>query len=190
MEKNNERIMVFIDGNNLYHVIKRMFRPHLKLMNFNFSKFLSAIVSGRKIIRTYYYNAPLDWKRNREAYIKQQKFFEKLRGIPNFNLILCRMQRVKSEGKTIYQVKEDDIHLAVDMVKLAYSNAYDTAILVSSDGDFVPAVNAVKDVGKNVENIGFATKFSYHLKQKCDKFHLLRQNDIINCFDDIKISRK
>ena len=50
------------------------------------------------------------------------------------------MQKVKIDGKEIYQVKEDDIHLAVDMVRLAFNNAYDTAILVSSDGDFNPAV--------------------------------------------------
>ena len=39
------------------------------------------------------------------------------------------------------------------MVKLGYNDAYDTAILVSSDGDFVPAVLAVKELGKNIENI-------------------------------------
>jgi uncharacterized LabA/DUF88 family protein len=41
------------------------------------------------------------------------------------------------------------------MVKLAYNKAYDTAILVSSDGDFVPAVKAIKERGIKVENIGF-----------------------------------
>jgi len=68
------------------------------------------------------------------------------------------------------------------MVKLAYNNAYDTAILVSSDGDFVPAVQAVKEVGKNVENIGFETKFSYHLKRECDKFRKLSKKEIKTFF--------
>ena len=69
------------------------------------------------------------------------------------------------------------------MVKLAYNNAYDTAILVSSDGDFVPAVQAVKEVGKNIENIGFETKFSYHLKQECDSFKRLNKKFVESCFD-------
>ena len=93
------------------------------------------------------------------------------------------MQKVKINGKTVYQVKEDDIQLAVDMVKLAYNNAYDTAILVSSDGDFVPAVKAIKEIGKNVENIGFENKFSYHLRQECDKFTKLMKNEVSAFFD-------
>jgi len=92
------------------------------------------------------------------------------------------MQKVKIDGKTIYQVKEDDIHLAVDMVKLAYNNAYDTAILVSSDGDFVPAILTVKEIGKKVENIGFENKFSYHLKQECDRFRKLTKKEVEGFF--------
>ena len=153
-------------------------------MNFNFDRFVKEIIGKRTLVRTYYYTAPLDWKKDKETYEKQQKFFEKLKRISNFKLVLCRMQKVKINGKTIYQVKEDDIHLAVDMVRLAYNNAYDTAILVSSDGDFVPAVKAVQETGKNVENIGFETKFSYHLKQECDRFRKLNKENIKNFFED------
>ena len=178
-----ERIIIFIDGSNHYHIIKNMFKNSNKLMDFNFEKFSKKITGDRKLVRIYYYTAPLDWKKDKETYMKQQKFFDKLRRIPNFKLILCRMQKVKVDGKIIYQVKEDDIHLAVDMVKLAYNNAYDTAVLVSSDGDFVPAIQSVKEVGKNVENIGFETKFSYYLKQECDKFIKLTKEEVSKFFD-------
>ncbi len=130
----------------------------------------------------YYYNCPLDRKKNEISYIAQQKFFEKLKKIPDFKVILCRMQKAGVDGKTIYQVKEDDIHLAVDMVKLAYNNAYDTSILVSSDGDFVPAVNAIQEIGKRVENIGFEVIFSYHLKQECDRFKKLSKKEVSKLF--------
>jgi uncharacterized protein (TIGR00288 family) len=92
--------------------------------------------------------------------------------------------KCKINGKTIYQVKEDDIHLAVDMVKLAYNDAYDTAILVSSDGDFVPAINAIQEIGKKVENIGFEHKFSYHLKQVSDRFLKLKKYEVEKFFND------
>ncbi|MCK4730524.1 MAG: NYN domain-containing protein [Candidatus Aenigmarchaeota archaeon] len=52
---------------------------------------------------------------------------------------------------------------------LAYKNAYDTAILVSGDGDFVPAIKAVQETGKRVENYYFKMGGSWHLRQ-------------INCF--------
>ena len=93
------------------------------------------------------------------------------------------MQKRKINGKTIYEVKEDDIRLAVDMVKLAYNDAYDTAIIISSDGDFVPAIQAVKEIGKNVENIGFENRISYHLQQEADKFVKLKR-DIVESFFD------
>ena len=152
-------------------------------MNFNFDKFIKNIVGDRKLVRTYYYTAPLDINYDAKGYANQQRFFDKINRIQNFKLVLCRMQKVKIDGKTIYQVKEDDIQLAVDMVKLAYNNAYDTAILVSSDGDFVPAVKAIKEIGKNVENIGFENKFSYHLQHECDKFKKLMKNEVIAFFD-------
>jgi len=179
---NKEKVIIFIDGSNHYHIIKDMFSTK-KSMDFNFEKFVKDIAGNKKLIRNYYYTAPLDRKKNEETYIKQQRFFEKLKRIPNFNLVLCRMQKQKIGGKIIYQVKEDDIHLAVDMVKLAFNKAYDTAILVSSDGDFVPAIKAVKETGKNVENIGFENKFSYHLKQECDKFVKLKKEEIERYFD-------
>ena len=178
-----DRIAIFIDGSNHYHIVKDMFKDKLSLNDFNLDKFIKYLIDGRKLIRTYYYSAPLDVNFDQETYVKQQKFFDKLRKMQNFKLVLCRMQKVKIDGKTIYQVKEDDIHLAVDMVKLAYNNAYDTAILVSSDGDFVPAIQAVKEVGKNVENIGFETKFSYHLKLECDKFKKLNKEIVRSFFD-------
>ncbi len=175
--------MIFIDGSNFYHIIKRMFKSSKRLMDFDFEKFSKKITGNRKLERVYYYTAPLDWKKDKETYMKQQKFFDKLRKISNFKLILCRMQKVKIDGKTVYQVKEDDIHLAVDMVKFSYNNAYDTAILVSSDGDFVPAIKAIQEIGKNVENIGFENVFSYHLKQECDGFRKLSKKEVAQFFD-------
>jgi uncharacterized LabA/DUF88 family protein len=177
-----EKVMIFIDGSNLYHIIKSLI-PDKKPNDFDFKKFIDRILDGRKLVRVYYYNCPLDISRDFDAYVKQQKFFERLKKIENFNLVLCRMQKVKIDGKIIYQIKEDDIHLAVDMIKLAYNDAYDTAILVSSDGDFVPAVKAVQEKGKEVENIGFENKFSYHLEQVSDKFKKLKKEEVEKFFN-------
>ena len=171
-----DRIAIFIDGSNFYHILKEIYGSSKTLMEFDFDRFSEYLVSGRKKIRVYYYTAPLDRKKDEITYRKQQKFFEKLKKISNFKLILCRMQKEKIDGKTKYLVKEDDIHLAVDMVKLAYNNAYDTAILVSTDGDFVPAIRTMQEIGKKVENIGFKTKFSWHLKQECDAFKQLSKS--------------
>ena len=53
------------------------------------------------------------------------------------------------------------------MLSMAVKNIYDTAILVSCDGDYAMAVDAVKDIGKHVEIACF--KRAYHLQQHADK---------------------
>jgi len=43
--------------------------------------------------------------------------------------------------------KRVDILLAVELVRLSWSKGIGTAILVTGDSDFVPAVEAAKDAG-------------------------------------------
>ena len=72
-----------------------------------------------------------------------------------------------------FAVKGDDIHLATDMISFAYENKYDVAILVSGDGDFVPAIRKVQKLGKNVENAYFSVSRSSYLKQVCNSSILM-----------------
>lgn len=174
--KRIEKIIIFIDGNNLYHNLERMFNNEKKDF-FNFKKFIKHLANDRKVIETYYYIGIFDLTYNSKIYANQQRFFSKLRKIKNFNLFTCRMQKVKIDGKNIYQTKEDDIRLALDMVKL--TDKYDTAILVSNDGDFVPVVKFVQEKGKKVENIGIGKSPSYYLKQVCDRFRKLNKREIL-----------
>ena len=177
----SQRILILIDGSNMYHILKKGFK-NKSIKEFNFKKFTN-LISKSENTEIKYYSAPLDWKKNKIEYDKQQKFFSKLRKIPNFELVLCRMQKVWINGKIIYQVKEDDIHIAVDMVKGAHKNFYDRVLLVSSDSDFAPAIKAAQEEGKIVENIAFFNMFSRHLKRICDIFTQLKEEDIERCFD-------
>ena len=52
--------------------------------------------------------------------------------------------------------KTVDVNLAVDMVTLV--DNYDLAIIVSGDQDFVPAAQAVKNMGKQVVNVAFRAR--------------------------------
>jgi uncharacterized LabA/DUF88 family protein len=53
------------------------------------------------------------------------------------------------------QEKAVDVNLAVDLITL--QSIYDTAIIVSGDQDYIPAVQRVKDSGKCVVNVAFKT---------------------------------
>ena len=59
-------------------------------------------------------------------------------------------------NETFGQEKAVDVKLAVDL--LEFVDIYDTAIIVSGDGDYVPAVQAVKNRGKQVVNVSFETR--------------------------------
>ena len=70
-----ERVIIFIDGSNFYHLLKDIFGKSKTLMNFDFENFTKFIVKDRRLVRTYYYSAPLDRKKDEETYSKQQKIF-------------------------------------------------------------------------------------------------------------------
>ena len=144
-----ERVAIFIDGSNFYHSAKDSFNLHDNQIDFQ--KVIEFLRKDRLLISVYYCNAPLDRGYNFEIYRKQQRFFSELRKIPGFHVVLCQMRKMKKEDGTFeFAVKGDDIHLATDMLSLAYENSFDTAILVSGDGDFVPVIRKVQKFGKRV----------------------------------------
>ena len=65
---NHERVAIFIDGSNHYHILKEMF-PDKRIASFNFRKFIKSLIGKRKHVRIYYYGAPLDMSYNEQTYI-------------------------------------------------------------------------------------------------------------------------
>lgn len=75
-----------------------------------------------------------------------------------------------------------DILIATDMLAAALNNCYDTAILVSGDGDFVPVLDEVKRAGKQVENATFSSLRSDALINASDLFIELTPEGLRKCF--------
>lgn len=165
-----ERVMIFIDGSNLYHGLKN----NSESTKVDYEKLALCLCGKRKLIRVYYYNAPIKQRDDENKYKNQQRFFNKLKSLQYFEV---RLGRLEKRGNT-YIEKGVDINIVVDMIRYAINDAYDTAILVSGDGDFESAVQMVKDRGKHVENAYFRKGFSHQLKTCCDKFIDIEQ--IIN----------
>jgi uncharacterized LabA/DUF88 family protein len=59
-----------------------------------------------------------------------------------------------------------DTRVVADMISLAWANAYDIAVLVSADRDFVPVAEFLQTKGIKVIHGAFPPKGS-HLSQKC-----------------------
>lgn len=166
---NDERVIIFIDGSNLFHGLR-----HLNI-KIDYAKLVEFLKESRRLIRAYFYSAvpqEKDLKKGSpewESFQRQKRFLDELSNM-GIKVKLAKLRKLPS-GE--YVEKEVDIMLATDMLSLAYQNAYDTAILVSGDSDFIYTVEEVQRIGKRVENASFKKTSSYNLRKACDRFILL-----------------
>ncbi|MFH1500923.1 MAG: NYN domain-containing protein [archaeon] len=183
-----KRVAIFIDGNNFYFGLRKLYSNNKSLKNFDFQKFAQFLAGKNEVVAIYYYNAILDVELNPKKYKSQKEFFEKLKQIPNFHLVLCKLLKRNIVGtkKFYYIIKEDDINMAVDMVENACDNNFDIAILVSGDGDFVPAVRSVMNKNKIVENVYFKNSSSRNLKNFCNKSLEITKEILDTFFNQMK----
>lgn len=171
--------MVYIDGSNLYHAL----RNAEGRTDLDFSKFANKLAGeGRHLVRTYYYNAPLDYKRQPQQHLAQQKFFDALRRVDYLEVRLGRLSYNKQRPDVPPTEKSVDILLATDMLMHAVTGIYDVAVLVSGDTDFVDAVQAIKGRGLHVEAALFPGSGSRYLRDAADKVITLDSAFLSGCW--------
>jgi uncharacterized LabA/DUF88 family protein len=171
-----ERIFIILDGNNFYHRLKELDLKNL--LNFDYEKFTQFLVGKRKLVlRKYYIGAVRE-----EPNVKSREMMK------NQRILLGKLQKEGWEigfGQLLkttegYHEKGVDVLIAVDLLVGAYENIYDTAILVSSDTDLIPAIEKVHLKGKKIEYIGFSHKPSYGLIKNSNVRKLLTKEDLIS----------
>lgn len=176
-----ERVSIYIDGGNFYHLVLRKLGS--TELDFDFDKFATFLENGRKIVekgKRFYIGTVFEKEgdlKSREAMSKQTKLFtilsaaqweiktSKLRERTEEIVIDSRViefQEIKKFGiekihYTRLREKGIDVKLATDLIVGAIDNKYDVAIVVSSDNDIIPAIDWVrKRANKKVEYIGFS----------------------------------
>ncbi len=82
-----DRVMIFIDGSNMYHSLKGFF----KRTDIDIGKFCYRVLEKRRLIRIYYYNARVGRKEEPERYQHQQAFFDSVNAIPYCEIRLGRL---------------------------------------------------------------------------------------------------
>lgn len=85
------------------------------------------------------------------------------RGHPFIRLAPALFRRTSEEACLQFQPHQA---IATDMIRLAWEKAYDVAVLASSDGDLVPAVEFLDDKGSRIIQAGFPPHGS-HLARAC-----------------------
>lgn len=170
------RIAIFIDGGYLKKVLKLFEEPRI-----DYLKFSERLVAGKERLRTYYYDC-MPYRSNppsaeeTKRYAAMQRFVESLRRLPRFEVRLGRLAKRPSG----FEQKRVDVLFAVDLTRLSASRQIGQAALVTSDSDFVPAIQAAKDDGVLVQ-LYYSPRLSYNdeLLQACDDRIEINQ-DLIN----------
>jgi len=158
-----KKVAIYIDGSNFYFSVKKKFNCKVDI-----EKFCKKLSGNDNLVKINYYIAPVEQQTNQEMYANQQSFFFKLGKIKNLKIIFGRLEKRKDDGKTYFVEKATDVNLALDLVLDAQSNDYETAYLISNDGDFSGAVKAVKErFEKEIiyVAIGNNKMISHHLKK-------------------------
>ncbi|MEE8418785.1 MAG: NYN domain-containing protein [Dehalococcoidales bacterium] len=178
MTEYTERVMVFIDGSNLYHSLKNFF----KRTDLDIGKFCNKLIGKRRLIRIYYYNASVGRREEPDRYRDQQTFFASVSAIPYCELRLGRLVYVNWPNTPPYE-KGVDIQLTTDLLTHSYKNNYDVGILVAGDTDYVGALQAVKDNGKNIEIALFGKEnTSRPLRDVADKVVTIDRKYLKGCW--------
>ncbi|MFX1274722.1 MAG: NYN domain-containing protein [Promethearchaeota archaeon] len=131
-----ERIMIFIDNSNIF---KGFIKYNIRA---DYDKLKEVISRGRNLIEIRLYEGvvyPLA--------SKKKKWYKDLKNISGY--------KVKTSfdkwTNDLAIEKKIDVKLAIDVIAKAYEDAFDTAVILSGDGDFLPMIKKVIKLGKNVE---------------------------------------
>lgn len=170
----NERVIIIIDGSNFYHRLKE--DKLTGLLNFDYLKFAEFLIGKRKLIFKKYYIGAI---REESGNLKSRTLMKNQRiltgNLKRFGYKIGYGHMLKTDS---YHEKGVDVLMAVDLLIGAYENLYDTAILVSSDTDLIPAIIKIRSMNKKVEYIGFGHKPSMALIANSDVRRLFIKDDM------------
>lgn len=172
-----EKVAVYIDGSNFYKHLKDEEINFPKGVKFDFSRFVDFLVDERECISKRYYIGIArnidNTQKSKEIVSGQQKFLSR---IENEGFTIKKGRLMYDEGRI--REKGTDVRIAIDLVVGAVDELYDTAILVSSDTDLIPAVKYIKYKNKKLEYVGFAHDPSLGMQKYADLSRLLLLSDI------------
>ncbi|ABW27323.1 LabA-like NYN domain-containing protein [Acaryochloris marina] len=149
--ENRGRIAIFIDGSNLFYAALQLG------IEIDYTKLLCRLTCGSRLLRSFFYTG-VDPTNE-----KQQGF-----------LLWMRRNGYRVITKELVQLPDGskkanlDVEIAVDMMSLV--GCYDTAILVSGDGDLAYAVDAVSYRGIRVEVVSLRSMTSDSLINVADRY--------------------
>lgn len=141
----DRRVIVYIDGFNLYHAIDNLRQPHLKWVDLR-SLSESLLRKGEALKAVKYFSAHATWKPDAVARHYAYVAALKARG--------CEVILGQFKGKPrkcnacgtkwmAHEEKETDVQIAAHMVSDALRGETDRLVLISADTDLSPPIKMI-----------------------------------------------
>ena len=149
--ENRGRVAIFIDGSNLFYAALQLG------IEIDYTKLLVRLTGGSRLLRAFFYTGV---DRTNE---KQQGF-----------LLWMRRNGYRVIAKDLVQLPDGskkanlDVEIAVDLMALVGS--FDTAVIVSVDGDLAYAADAVSYRGARIEVVSLRSMTSDSLINVSDRY--------------------
>lgn len=172
-----EKVAIFIDGSNLYNYLKDKEINFPKGAIFDLKAFSKFLVGDRICVSKRYYTGifrDIDKSdKSKELVRGQQKFLSKLK---NDGFTIKRGRIIYDSGKI--REKGVDVKIATDLIVGAIDNQFDTAIIITSDTDLIPAIQYIRYKKKKIEYVGFSHAPSFGMQKHSDFSRLLLPEDV------------
>ena len=140
------RVIVYVDGFNLYHAIDGLRQPHLKWVNLH-ALGQELLRKNETLVVVKYFSAYATWKP--AQYARHRQYTKALEHAG----VSVNMSKFKKKDRTClrcnikwteHEEKETDVKVAISLVADAYEDAFDRAIVVSADSDLAPPISLVR----------------------------------------------
>jgi len=173
-----ERVCIIVDSGNFYHLVLK--KLNIQDIDFDFEKFVNFLADGREIIKEgkrFYVATVRENYESKQAMSRQTMLFTTLSGsrwVIKTSKLKTRIEKIKVDKRMVdcqkllnlgineieyirSREKGIDVKMATDLIIGAIDKKYDTAILISSDTDLVPALDLVRlRLKTKIEYIGFS----------------------------------
>lgn len=151
IKQKNQRVGVFIDVQNMYYSAKNLYNCRV-----NFGHIVETGVADRQLVRAIAYVV-------RAGVPEEQSFFDALT-----KLGIETKEREVQVFLGGAKKADWDVGMVVDAIRL--SPKLDVVILVSGDGDFIPLVEYLQNMGVQTEVMAFRETSSSKLVEEVDDF--------------------
>jgi uncharacterized LabA/DUF88 family protein len=140
------RVACYVDGFNLYHAIDDLKQPHLKWLDL-WALATSLCRPDEELVKVAYFSAyatwlPAQFARHRQ-YVAALKHLGVECHIARFSASPAQCKKCKTTWIK-HEEKETDVHFSLTLFEDAIDDIFDRALIISADGDHVPAVRRVR----------------------------------------------